>query len=26
MALVPVVAQLNGSGRRVKIPFEIQQG
>ncbi|MDV6251002.1 MATE family efflux transporter [Vibrio sp. EA2] len=26
MALVPVVAQLNGSGRRLKIPFEIQQG
>ncbi|WP_423839557.1 MATE family efflux transporter [Vibrio mytili] len=26
MALVPVVAQLNGAGRRVKIPFEIQQG
>ncbi len=26
MALVPVVAQLNGSGRRDKIPFEIQQG
>ena len=26
MALVPVVAQLNGSGRREKIPFEIQQG
>ena len=26
MALVPVVAQLNGSGRQVKIPFEIQQG
>ncbi len=25
MALVPVVAQLNGSGRQVKIPFEIQQ-
>ncbi|GLQ70648.1 MATE family efflux transporter [Vibrio penaeicida] len=26
MALVPVVAQLNGSSRQVKIPFEIQQG
>ncbi|PFG56095.1 MATE family multidrug resistance protein [Vibrio sp. ES.051] len=26
MALIPVVAQLNGSGRRAKIPFEIQQG
>ena len=26
MALVPVVAQLNGSGRQTKIPFEIQQG
>jgi multidrug resistance protein, MATE family len=26
MALVPVVAQLNGSGRQSKIPFEIQQG
>ncbi|GEM75421.1 MATE family efflux transporter [Vibrio sagamiensis] len=26
MALVPIVAQLNGSGRRVKIPFEVQQG
>lgn len=26
MALVPVVAQLNGSGRQVKIPFEIQHG
>lgn len=26
MALVPVVAQLNGSGRQKKIPFEIQQG
>ncbi|ODY31175.1 MATE family efflux transporter [Vibrio parahaemolyticus] len=26
MALVPVVAQLNGSARREKIPFEIQQG
>ncbi|MCG9597508.1 MATE family efflux transporter [Vibrio sp. Isolate25] len=26
MALVPVVAQLNGSGRQIKIPFEIQQG
>ena len=26
MALVPVVAQLNGSGRQNKIPFEIQQG
>ncbi|USD39941.1 MATE family efflux transporter [Vibrio sp. SCSIO 43135] len=26
MALVPVVAQLNGSGRQVKIPFEIHQG
>ncbi|MHC6527305.1 MATE family efflux transporter [Vibrio sp. V39_P1S14PM300] len=26
MALVPVVAQLNGSGRQVKIPYEIQQG
>lgn len=26
MALVPVVAQLNGSGRQAKIPFEIQQG
>ncbi|MDN3609948.1 MATE family efflux transporter [Vibrio ostreicida] len=26
MALVPIVAQLNGSGRQVKIPFEIHQG
>ncbi|MGF1694178.1 MATE family efflux transporter [Vibrio lamellibrachiae] len=26
MAIVPVVAQLNGSGRQVKIPFEIHQG
>ncbi|MCG7498646.1 MATE family efflux transporter [Vibrio sp. Of7-15] len=26
MALVPVVAQLNGSGRHMNIPFEIQQG
>ncbi|KJY76882.1 MATE family efflux transporter [Vibrio nigripulchritudo] len=26
MALVPVVAQLNGSNRQVKIPFEIHQG
>jgi MATE family multidrug resistance protein len=26
MALVPVVAQLNGSGRQKKISFEIQQG
>ena len=26
MALVPVVAQLNGSGRQAKIPYEIQQG
>ncbi|WP_047043948.1 MATE family efflux transporter [Vibrio mexicanus] len=26
MALVPVVAQLNGSGRQVKIPYEIHQG
>lgn len=26
MALVPVVAQLNGSGRQQKISFEIQQG
>jgi len=26
MALVPIVAQLNGSSRREKIPFEIQQG
>ncbi|MGR5068177.1 MULTISPECIES: MATE family efflux transporter [Vibrio] len=26
MALVPIVAQLNGSGRRDQIPFEIQQG
>ncbi|MEX0335079.1 MATE family efflux transporter [Vibrio tubiashii] len=26
MALVPVVAQLNGSGRQHKVPFEIQQG
>lgn len=26
MALVPVIAQLNGSGRQKKIPFEIQQG
>ncbi|MDA9556131.1 MATE family efflux transporter [Vibrio sp.] len=26
MALVPVVAQLNGASRQVKIPFEIQQG
>ncbi|WP_341663414.1 MATE family efflux transporter [Vibrio sp.] len=26
MALVSVVAQLNGAGRQVKIPFEIQQG
>ncbi|WP_245869580.1 MATE family efflux transporter, partial [Vibrio fujianensis] len=26
MALVPVVAQLNGSGRQERISFEIQQG
>ncbi|NLS12660.1 MATE family efflux transporter [Vibrio sp. SM6] len=26
MALVPVVAQLNGAGRQSRIPFEIQQG
>ncbi|KJY81535.1 multidrug transporter MatE [Vibrio galatheae] len=26
MALVPVVAQLNGSGKQHKVPFEIQQG
>lgn len=26
MALVPVVAQLNGAGRQHKVPFEIQQG
>ncbi|RSD27936.1 MATE family efflux transporter [Vibrio pectenicida] len=26
MVLIPVVAQLNGSGRQVKIPFEVQQG
>ncbi|WP_070971448.1 MATE family efflux transporter [Vibrio sonorensis] len=26
MALVPVVAQLNGAGRQHKIPFEIHQG
>lgn len=26
MALVPVVAQLNGSDKREQIPFEIQQG
>ncbi|MEF1282499.1 MATE family efflux transporter [Vibrio sp. M250220] len=26
MALVPVVAQLNGSGRQHKVPFEIHQG
>lgn len=26
MALVPVIAQLNGSGRQVKIPYEIHQG
>lgn len=26
MALVPVVAQLNGSGKQNKIPFEIHQG
>ncbi|AZL84678.1 MATE family efflux transporter [Aliivibrio salmonicida] len=26
MALVPVVAQLNGSGKSKKIPFEIHQG
>ena len=26
MAQVPVVAQLNGSGRQHKIPFEIHQG
>ncbi len=26
MALVPVVAQLNGSGRQARVPFEIQQG
>ncbi|MGC9494229.1 MATE family efflux transporter [Vibrio genomosp. F10] len=26
MALVPIVAQLNGSGRQTKIPFEIHQG
>ncbi|AIL70710.1 multidrug efflux protein [Vibrio vulnificus] len=26
MALVPVVAQLNGAGKREQLPFEIQQG
>jgi len=26
MALVPVVSQLNGSGRQERVPFEIQQG
>ncbi len=26
MALVPVIAQLNGSGRQVKIPLEVQHG
>ncbi|MEF1290360.1 MATE family efflux transporter [Vibrio sp. M260118] len=26
MAIVPVVAQLNGSGRQARVPFEIQQG
>ncbi|MGL6027716.1 MAG: MATE family efflux transporter [Vibrio sp.] len=26
LALVPVVAQLNGAGRQHKIPFEVQQG
>ncbi len=26
MALVPIVAQLNGSGRQEKVAFEIQQG
>lgn len=26
MALVPVVAQLNGAGNREQVPFEIQQG
>ncbi|CSA69208.1 multidrug efflux protein [Vibrio cholerae] len=26
MALVPVVAQLNGAGRQHKIPFEVHQG
>lgn len=26
MALVPIVAQLNGAGRQKKVPFEIQQG
>lgn len=26
MAIVPVVAQLNGSGRQERVPFEIQQG
>ncbi|ELP5729486.1 MATE family efflux transporter [Vibrio vulnificus] len=26
MALVPVVAQLNGAGKRELVPFEIQQG
>ncbi|RJX66477.1 MATE family efflux transporter [Vibrio sinensis] len=26
MALIPIVAQLNGSGRRDRIPFEIHQG
>lgn len=26
MALVPVVAQLNGAGKREQVPFEIQQG
>ncbi|MGT0149073.1 hypothetical protein ACT691_02335 [Vibrio metschnikovii] len=26
MALVPIVAQLNGSGRKEQIAFEIQQG
>ncbi|MCG7496439.1 MATE family efflux transporter [Vibrio sp. Of7-15] len=26
MALVPIVAQLNGSGQQQKIPYEVQQG
>lgn len=26
LALIPIIAQLNGSGRRDKIPFELQQG
>lgn len=26
LAMVPIIAQLNGSGRQAKIPFQVQQG